>query len=130
MATVTTPRLSARFVDDHRNRSELPGAEAARNGQGVTLTLTLGELHDLASDADHYADEAYGRELRDGGMHDLHRSACKVVEQLQRAGLWELAWSDEAAATYHVEAAAAAEAQRDEQAELRNYLRQLLADGK
>ena len=113
--TIYTKALSARFVDDHRERVVLDGTEVARNRRGVKLALTLGELHELASDARHYSYEDYGRDLRSYGLGDVHRSAKKVVEQLKRDGLWELAWSKEAVDAYHVEweEATTAEAEQD-----------------
>ena len=96
-------RISARYGREHLDTSSLPGTELGENGRGIELELTLGELHELRSRADYYADPHYGRELADSGFADLHRSAIKVCEQLKRAGLWELACSPESRAAYEVE---------------------------
>jgi hypothetical protein len=96
-------RLSARYADDHLETSSLPGTFVSANGRGLLIRFTLGELHELYSRADYYTDRHYGRELAESGFADLHRSAIKVVEQIKRADLWELARSDEARAAYNAE---------------------------
>lgn len=105
---IHTGKLSARYIDDHQETSTLPGLEIGRNGRGVELAMTLGQLCELASRADYYADPHYGRELADSGYADLHRSAKKVVEQLKRntygqVTLWDLAHTPEAKAAYSIE---------------------------
>jgi hypothetical protein len=105
-------RISARYADDHQETSTLPGTELGRNGRGVELELTIGQLVELVSRADYYADPHYGRELADSGYADLHRSAKKACEQIRRAGLWELARSKEANDAYSREWDAAMSAPR------------------
>lgn len=98
--TTYTVRISARYAHDHLEVSSLPGTYVGENGRGVEIRLTLGELRELATRADHYADPYYGRELAQSGYADLHRSAIKVCEQLRRAGLWGIAYSPEAKQAY------------------------------
>lgn len=96
-------RISVRYAQDHVECSTLPGTVLGVNGRGMELELTLGELHELWSRADYYADPSYKRELWESGNHDLHRSAIKVCEQIERAGLRSVARSPEASAAYSVE---------------------------
>jgi hypothetical protein len=104
MTTETyTIRLSARYALDHLETSTIPGTFVSSNGRGVEIRFTLGELHELWSRADHYADPHYGRELTESGYADLHRSAVKVCEQIDRAGLSSIARSAEAREAYSAE---------------------------
>lgn len=103
MTTTYEIRLSARYALDHLETSSLPGTFINANGRGILIRFTLGELHELWSRADYYADPNFARELAESGMSDLHRSAIKVCEQLKRAGLWDVAKSDEAAKAYSAE---------------------------
>lgn len=96
-------RISKRYGYEHLETSSLPGTFVDSNGRGVLLRLTLGELHELRSRADYYADPNFRDELAESDLLDLHRSAIKVVEQIKRAGLWELAGSPESGAAYSVE---------------------------
>ena len=104
---MTTPtfevRLSSRYALDHLETSTLPGTHVDSNGRGELIRFTLGELHELQSRADYYADPHYGRELTESGYADLHRSAKKVVDQLKKAGLWDVALTPEARDAYRVE---------------------------
>jgi hypothetical protein len=93
-------RLSRTYALEHLDTSSLPGTMIDINGRGVLIRFTLGELHELRSRADYYADADFATEH---GMRDLYRSAVKVVEQIKRAGLWELARSAESSAAYDVE---------------------------
>jgi len=98
-----TIRLSARYALDHLETSSLPGTFVGSNGRGVEITFTLGELHELWSRADYYADPHYGRELAESGYADLHRSAVKVCQQIERAGLRDVAVSAESREAYYIE---------------------------
>ena len=93
-------RLSSRYALDHLDTSTIPGTHVDSNGRGELMRFTLGELHELWSRADYYADPHYGRELAESGYADLHRSAKKVIEQIDRAGLTEVARSPESAEAY------------------------------
>jgi len=93
-------RLSARYVREHLDSSILPGTELGENGRGIELALTLGELNELRSRAEVFADADLAEE---SGEVDLMRSARKVLDQLRRAGLFELAGSREARAAYRTE---------------------------
>jgi hypothetical protein len=93
-------RLSSRYAFDHLETSTISGTFVNSNGRGVLIRFTLGELHELWSRADYYADPHYGRELADSGYADLHRSAKKVIEQIDRAGLTQVAQSPEADKEY------------------------------
>jgi hypothetical protein len=99
-------RISARYGWEHVETSMLPGKVRGQNGRGLELELTLGELHELRSRAEIFADPDLARE---SGEVELCRSAQKVLEQIRRAGLWEVAGSREADAAYSVEFAAAME---------------------
>jgi hypothetical protein len=99
-------RVSARYGREHLDTSTLPGTELGANGRGIELGLTLGELNELRSRAEIFADPDLARE---SGEVELCRSAQKVLEQIRRAGLWEVAGSREADAAYSVEFAAAME---------------------
>jgi hypothetical protein len=105
--TTYVVRISARYAFDHIETSSMPGTYVGENGRGVELELTLGELYELRSRADYYADPNFRRELAESGLEDIYRSAVKVCEQLRRAGLWELARSKEASAAYDAEWTAA-----------------------
>lgn len=105
---IITGKLSTRYIEDHQCASDLPGKVVASGGRGIELEVTIGQLHELASRADYYADPGYGRELRDCGMGELHRSAKKVVEQLKaqtygQVTLWDLANTPEAKAAHRIE---------------------------
>jgi hypothetical protein len=98
--TTHTIRISTTYGDDHQECSALPGIEVRRTKHGITLELTIGQLVELASRADHYADRDF---LSEHGMYDLYRSAVKVCDQLKVAGLWDLARSKEARVAYNEE---------------------------
>ena len=116
-------RLSSRYALDHLDTSTIPGTHVSSNGRGELMRFTLGELHELWSRADHYADPYYGRELRESGYADLHRSAIKVIEQLDRAGLIETATSDAAKQAYSIEYRAEMQRRDVELAEIRELVR-------
>ena len=89
-------RLSGRFTQEHTETSSMPGTFINANGHGMLMEFTLGELHELWSRADNYADPYYARDLAESGLSDLHRSAVKVLDQLRRADLLTLAKSQQA----------------------------------
>jgi len=95
-----TVRISAEYAEDHLEVSSLPGRFVEANGRGVEIMLTLGELHELVTRADYYADPFYGRELIESGRGSLHSSAQKACEQIERQGLWDIGWSDDARRAY------------------------------
>lgn len=96
-------RLSARYALDHLEASTIPGTFVDRNGRGILIRFSLGELHELWSRVDYHADPTFARELADAGMSDLHRSAKTALGQIKRAGLLEVAKSHEAAEAYSIE---------------------------
>jgi hypothetical protein len=96
-------RISQRYALEHLEASSLPGTFLGMNGRGVLVQLTPGELHELRSRAQHYADREYATDPDFRDLRDLHRSAVKVCEQLKRAGLWDEANTRECIEAYHVE---------------------------
>ncbi len=96
-------RVSAVYADDHQECTSLPATVVRRTAHGVTLLCTLGQLVELISRAEHYADRDHGRELAESGYYDLHRSAIKACEQIKKAGLWHHMKSAEGKAAYRTE---------------------------
>jgi hypothetical protein len=93
-------RISTEYATDHLDISSLPGTLVGQNGRGVEIMFTLGELHELVTRADYYADPSYRDELAESGRLSLHMSARKTLDQVKRAGLWDTGWSAEARQAY------------------------------
>jgi len=76
---VTLGRL---FIDDHESRALPFGIVVDENKRTYTLLMTVGDIREVYSDANHYADsmgewdDAYGRSVR--------QAAGRVAEALQK----------------------------------------------
>ena len=79
--------LGRRFIDDHESRDLPFGIKVGENQRTYTLLMTVDDIRDVYSDADHYSNGAMDEWLEDdvdGYARSVIQAAGRVVEALRK----------------------------------------------
>lgn len=80
-------KLPQRFYDDHRDRDLPSGAEVRRTKSHVNVDVTVGELAEIRSDAQHYVDIGHQLDREYLGLVSSARATLRAIDQQVEAEL-------------------------------------------